>query len=66
MESERVKRKLNVAIIACDTRQLSVGAMRVGPNVWGDELGRVSQLDVLGIELDQVILGTCLNHDPQG
>jgi len=32
-----------------------MGTMRVSASVWGGELGRMSQLDVLGDEFDQVI-----------
>jgi hypothetical protein len=44
-----------IEVIAFDTGQLSVGTMCLSDSVWGDELGRVSQFDVLGGEFDQVI-----------
>jgi hypothetical protein len=41
--------------ISCDTYELSLGTGCVSASVWGDELGRVLQPDVLGDEFDQVV-----------
>jgi hypothetical protein len=52
MGVRRVKENENLAF---DTRQLSLGTICVSAGVWGDELGRVSQLAVLGGIFDEVI-----------